>query len=195
MKIIGILALQGDFLEHAKVIESLGSTSRLIKSTDDLVGIDGLIIPGGESTVIGLLAEKYNLIKPIRNLVKSGLPIFGTCAGLILLADKVHSQKEGGQPNIGGLNIVVNRNFNGSQVNSFQTTISAKKVSSDSVNVMFIRPPAILRAGGGVQVLASYDFGKGNEPILVQQGSILGASFHTELSKEHSLHKYFLSLI
>jgi len=194
MKTIGILALQGDFVEHAASVEAIGRQVRFIKSAQDLSDIDGLILPGGESTVMGLLAEKYDLVKPIQRLIKSGLPTLATCAGLILLANKVHSQKEGGQATIGGLNIVVNRNFNGSQVNSFEAKVVARDISDKPLGVMFIRPPAIMRAGGGVETLASYDFGHGNEPVLIRQGNIVGASFHTELGRDHSLHKYFLSL-
>lgn len=192
MRTVGVLALQGDFLEHAQAIQSIGIKSKLIKSADDLNGVDGLIIPGGESTVMGLLAKKYNLIEPIQKLVKSGLPVLGTCAGLIMLAGKVHSQKQGGQTTIGGLNVVVNRNFNGSQVNSFEAKISAKALSGKPIGVMFIRPPAILRVGSGVEVLASYDFGKGDEPVLIRQGNIVASSFHTELDNNSALHQYFI---
>lgn len=194
MKTIGILALQGDFAEHARSIESAGAKAKFIKHAKDLDGIQGLIIPGGESTVIGMLAEKYKLIEPVRNLIKAGLPTLATCAGLILLADKIHSQKEGGQPSIGGLNIVVDRNFNGSQVNSFEANLAASKIFKSTVSVMFIRPPRILRTGAGVEVLATFDFGSGDEPVLIQQANILGASLHTELGIDQSLHNYFIRL-
>jgi len=193
-KKIAILALQGDYEEHTLAIEKSGAVPVLVRTPEQIESIDGLILPGGESTVIGMLAQEYKLLDPLRDVIQNNLPVLATCAGLILLAKKVHSQKQGGQILIGGLDIVVDRNFKGSQINSFETNITARQVSTTPIKAMFIRPPQILRAGGSVDTLATYDFGKGEEPVLVQQRNLIGASFHTELGASHSLHKYFLSL-
>lgn len=182
MKTFGILALQGDYYEHARAVEKFGFKSKEVKLPEDLEGIDKLIIPGGESTTISLLAEKYKLIGPLKKFVSSGKPVWGTCAGLILLAS--HLEK---------LPVDVKRNFLGSQKNSFETNINSTLISNKPFKVMFIRPPQILKTRRKVEILARYKFGDAASPVAVRYKNILATTFHSELDDDNPVTKYFLS--
>lgn len=182
MKIVGILALQGDYIEHAKAVEKFGFSPKEVKLAEDLEEVDKLILPGGESTAIGLLAEKYKLITPLKKFVASGKPVWGTCAGLILLAN--HLEK---------LPVEVRRNFLGSQKNSFETFINSTVISNKPFKVMFIRPPQVLKTKRKVEILARYKFGNTTSPVAVRYKNILATTFHSELDDDNPVSKYFLS--
>lgn len=181
MKTVGILALQGDYYEHAQAIQKFGFNSKEVKLPEDLDEVNRLIIPGGESTTIGLLAEKYKLVNPLKKFVKLGKPVWGTCAGLILLAN--HLEK---------LPIEIKRNFLGSQKNSFETYINTTVISDKPFKVMFIRPPQISKIGRKVEILARYKFGSTASPVAVRYKNILATTFHSELDEDNPVTKYFL---
>ncbi|MEX2014641.1 MAG: pyridoxal 5'-phosphate synthase glutaminase subunit PdxT [Candidatus Saccharimonadales bacterium] len=184
METVGILALQGDYFEHAKAVKKFDFKCKEIKLPEDLEEVDKLIIPGGESTTIGLLAVKYKLINPLKKFISSGKPVWGTCAGLILLAD--HLEK---------LPVEVRRNFLGSQKNSFETYLRSPAVSRKSLKVMFIRPPQIIKTKRKVEILAEYKFGSTVSPVAVKYKNILATTFHSELDEDNPLTKYFLTKI
>lgn len=182
----GVLALQGDFREHAAALAEAGATPVEVRTVDDLAGIDSLTIPGGESTTIGKLAHIAGLVDPIRERAVDGMPIFGTCAGMIVLAREV----SGGDPLFGLMDIAVERNAYGRQVDSFETEVSVRGIE-EPVHAVFIRAPMIERVGDGVEVLASYD----GHPVVLEQENLLVASFHPELVGETRLHAYFLEKV
>lgn len=177
---VGVLALQGDFREHAAVVERLGHEPVLVRAPGHLEGIDALIIPGGESTTIGKLAERSELMDPLRRLVAGGLPTLGTCAGLILLAA---ATTHGHQPLLGVLDVVVERNAYGSQVDSFEADLEVEGLEGP-IRAVFIRAPRIAKVGRGVETLGSHD----GHPVVVRQGSIVATSFHPELTADDRLH-------
>lgn len=182
MKVVGILALQGDYIEHAESVKKFGFEPKPVKLPEDLDKVDKLIIPGGESTTISLLAEKYKLINPLKKFISSGKPIWGTCAGLILLVN--HLEK---------LPVEVRRNFLGSQKNSFETYLNTTVIANKPFKVMFIRPPQILKTKRKVEILARYKFGKTVSPVAVRYKNILATTFHSELDNNNPITKYFLS--
>ena len=186
---IGVLSLQGDFREHLATLEALSVATVKVRKPSDLEGISGLIIPGGESTVIDKLSKIYNLREPIKKLMARGLPVFGTCAGLIMLADKLEDATET-QETFGGLDVVVQRNAFGSQVNSFETTLDFKGIA-EPVAAAFIRAPVGVEIGTNVETLASLPNG---EIVAVRQGNLLGISFHPEVCDETAVHAYFLEM-
>jgi pyridoxal 5'-phosphate synthase pdxT subunit len=190
LKTIGILALQGDTEKHARTIEKAGAGSLLVKSLHHLKKVDGLIIPGGESTTIGKLLVRFSLLAPLRASIKKGLPIFGTCAGTILLAKDIISSQ---QVKIGVMDISVMRNAYGPQIESFETdiTLSLTGNSSEQFRAIFIRAPVITRLGKKCQVLAEFE----NRPILVREKNILAATFHPELTDDLRIHRYFLEMV
>ncbi|HUC20484.1 MAG TPA: pyridoxal 5'-phosphate synthase glutaminase subunit PdxT [Candidatus Polarisedimenticolaceae bacterium] len=192
-RIVGILALQGDFAEHASAVERSGARAKLIKTAAELATIDALIIPGGESTTMGIVAKSTGLVKPLQQFVASGLPVWGTCAGLILLANQAEGQKKDGQTLLGGLDITASRNFFGRQIQSFSASLSAPKITPQPITVMFIRAPGITRVGPQVEVLANQSYDGHDIPVAVRQGNILATSFHTELDINPKFHNYFLS--
>jgi 5'-phosphate synthase pdxT subunit len=180
----GVLALQGDFREHARMFAECGATPILVRTPADLAGVDCLAIPGGESTTIGKLATKHGLVDPIRERVAGGMPVFGTCAGMIVLAKEV----EDGPPLLGVLDITVRRNAYGRQVDSFEADLDVRDVGS--VRAVFIRAPQVSRVGAGVDVLAEH----GGAPVVVRQGSIIASSFHPEIAGDPRLHRRLLEL-
>lgn len=189
---IGVLALQGDFLEHMQVIKRLGVTGVEVRLPHDLEDLDGLIIPGGESTTIGKLAEQYGLIEPIRHLAESK-PIWGTCAGAIFLSKDIHRS----QPLLRLMDIVVERNAFGRQVDSFETDLDLPALGQAGngqprpFHAVFIRAPLIERVGEGVEVLAKLPDGR---IVAARQNNLLATSFHPELTPDDRLHRYFLNL-
>lgn len=190
---IGVLALQGAFLEHIQMLRSLGAHTVEVRKPQQLDGLDGIVIPGGESTSMALIAERWGLVEPLRAWVQAGRPTWGTCAGMILLAERVARQKQGGQTQIGGLDVTVSRNHFGRQVNSFETNLRVPAIAEQPLPAIFIRAPAILQVGPGVKVLAHVETHDGQEVIVaVQQGSILATAFHPELTNDLRWHGYFL---
>ena len=198
---IGVLALQGAFIEHARILKQLGATVVEVRKPEQLTHLNGLIIPGGESTSIGLIAERWGLIEPLRDWVQAGKPIWGTCAGMILLAERVEGQKAGGQPLLGGLDITVNRNYFGRQVNSFEVQLDAPQISAlgygaEPCSAIFIRAPIITAIGQSVEPLASLSAADNDKLIVAaRQGSILATAFHPELTADIRWHQLFLDMV
>ncbi|MEI7419312.1 MAG: pyridoxal 5'-phosphate synthase glutaminase subunit PdxT [Actinomycetes bacterium] len=186
---IGVLSLQGDFREHLATLEALSVATVRVRKPSDLEGISGLIIPGGESTVIDKLSKIYNLREPIQKLITKGLPVFGTCAGLIMLANKLEDATAT-QETFGGLDVVVQRNAFGSQANSFEIELHFEGIS-EPVAAAFIRAPIVLKVGPNVQTLASLPNG---EIVAVRQGNLLGISFHPEVCDETAVHVFFVEM-
>ena len=186
---IGILALQGAFAEHAKVLEKLGVVSAEIRNLDDFQkhqsDLAGLILPGGESTTIGKLLRDQQMLIPIREAILSGLPVFGTCAGLILLTKEITSQEES---HLATMDIVVERNAYGRQLGSFYTEAECKGVGK--IPMTFIRGPIISSVGEGVEILATVD----NQIVAAQEKNMLVTSFHPELTDDARLHQYFINM-
>ncbi len=192
---IGVLALQGGFREHLNRLRTLGVRAEPVRTAAQLKNVDGLILPGGESTTIGLIAERWQLVVPLRDWVQAGKPIWGTCAGMILLADRAVGQKEDGQPLIGGLDVLVNRNYFGSQKDSFETWLQVKGWA-EAAHAIFIRAPAILELGTGVTSLAVLPAEQGPEvAVAVQQAQVLGTAFHPELTADLRWHELFLKIV
>ncbi len=189
--VIGVLALQGDFREHLAVLARLGAVPRPVRRASELAAVDGLVIPGGESTVIDKLARTFGLAEPLRDAISAGLPVYGTCAGLILLADRIIEGIEG-QQTFGGLDVTVRRNAFGSQTESFETDLDIPELGTPAVHAVFIRAPVIEQAGPDVAVLASLDDGR---IVAARQGNLLGTSFHPEMNGEHRFHELFLRMV
>jgi pyridoxal 5'-phosphate synthase pdxT subunit len=183
---IGVLGLQGAVREHVRSLSRLDVVAVQVKNTDDLRGISGLILPGGESTAISLLASGQ-LITRLRELAEEGLPFFGTCAGMILLARDVEDQSEA---YIGAIDITVARNASGRQAHSFETVLNVDGIGDD-IPAVFIRAPYITRMGTGVSALARHE----GRVVMAQQDNILVSSFHPELTEDLRIHRYFLESI
>lgn len=189
---VGVLALQGDFREHLSMVASLGVAGTEVRTPEELATVDALIVPGGESTTIGRLAEMYGLIGPIRDAAESGMPMFGTCAGMIFLAaTTLHHD----QPQVGVLDATVHRNAFGRQVDSFEADLDVTGLD-DPMHAVFIRAPWIDKVGSDVEVLATVagPDGRGH-PVLVRQGRILASSFHPELTDDTRLHRLLVDMI
>jgi len=179
----GVLALQGDFREHARVFADAGATPVEVRLPADLDAVDCLAIPGGESTTIGKLARAYGLVEPIQERARAGMPILGTCAGMIVLAREV----EGGEALFGLMDISVRRNAYGRQMESFETDLDVRGIDH-RVRGVFIRAPWIERIGDGVEVLAEFE----DRPVVLEQANLLVTSFHPELVGETGIHRYLL---
>jgi 5'-phosphate synthase pdxT subunit len=185
---IGVLALQGDVAEHQRILTEAGAEPVPVKRAEQLDAIDGLVIPGGESTTIGKLLRRFDLLEPLRSRVRQGFPVFGTCAGMILLADQI-SDAAADQPSIGGMDISVRRNAFGRQVDSFEADIDVPALGQEPLHAVFIRAPVIERAGEGVEILAALPDGR---CVAARQGSLLAAAFHPELTDDQRMHRYFV---
>jgi pyridoxal 5'-phosphate synthase pdxT subunit len=185
---IGVLALQGDVREHVAAVEECGAQAVKVRTVDELNAVDGLIIPGGESSTVGMLLERYGVMEPLRERIESGMPVFGTCTGLILMAREIEGS---GQPRIGCMDVAVQRNAYGRQVDSFETTVKAPEVGEEPLRAVFIRAPKISRTGPGVEVLAETEAG----PVLVRQNHLLAASFHPELTGDRRVHQLFINMV
>lgn len=184
---VGVLALQGDVREHVGALSRAGASSVPVKRPADLDAVDALVIPGGESTTIGKLATRFALIEPLRDALDEGLPVFGTCAGMIFLAASVI---DGDQPLLGRLDVVVRRNAFGRQNESFETDLDVTGLD-EPFHAVFIRAPWVEKVGADVEVLAEV----GGHPVMVRQGAILAASFHPELTEDGRLHRLLLEMI
>ncbi|GGA50086.1 pyridoxal 5'-phosphate synthase glutaminase subunit PdxT [Psychrobacillus lasiicapitis] len=184
---IGVLALQGAVSEHIRSIEVCGGEAIIVKSRDDLTLVDGLILPGGESTTIRKLMDRYDMLTPLKEFASAGKPMFGTCAGLILLAQKIVGYDFA---HIGVLNATVERNSFGRQVDSFETNLEVKDIATDFPAV-FIRAPHIVEVESDVEILATHE----NKIVMVRQGHLLGCSFHPELTVDHRITAYFTEMV
>ncbi|WP_339220830.1 pyridoxal 5'-phosphate synthase glutaminase subunit PdxT [Paenibacillus sp. FSL W7-1332] len=184
---VGVLALQGAVAEHIRSITLAGAEGVPIKKVEQLDGIDGLIIPGGESTTIGKLMRKYDFMDAIRQFSAQGKPIFGTCAGLIVLAERIQGDEEA---HLKLMDITVARNAFGRQRESFETDLPVKGIE-ETVRAVFIRAPLILEVGAGVEVLSTYK----DEIVTARQGHLLAASYHPELTDDYRLHQYFVEMV
>jgi 5'-phosphate synthase pdxT subunit len=182
---VGVLALQGDFEAHARLLEGAGATPIEVRTADELASVDALVIPGGESTTIGKLATEYELVEPLRDRARTGMPILGTCAGMIVCAKRI---TEGDQPLLGLVEVTVRRNAYGRQVDSFETDLDVDGVGS--MHAVFIRAPWVEEVGPGVDVLATHR----NHPVVLRQSNVTLASFHPELSGDDRLHRLALGL-
>jgi pyridoxal 5'-phosphate synthase pdxT subunit len=185
---VGVLALQGDFREHIAVLTSLGATAVPVRREAELSEIDGLVIPGGESSVIDKLSRSFGLAEPLKAAIADGLPVYGTCAGLIMLSNTVLDAIPG-QQSFGGLDVAVRRNAFGSQLDSFETDIDIPVLGAPPVHAVFIRAPIVETVGESATVLASLDDGR---VVAVEQGNLLGTSFHPEITGDTRFHEYFL---
>jgi pyridoxal 5'-phosphate synthase pdxT subunit len=187
---VGVLALQGDVREHARVLGGLGAEVVLVRRPGELASVDGLVLPGGESSVIDKLSRAFGMREPIRDAIADGMPVYGTCAGMILLADRILGGIDG-QQTFGGLDVTVRRNAFGGQTESFETVLDAPALGPAPVSAAFIRAPLVVDVGEGVEVLASVPEGA----VAVAQGKLLATAFHPEVSGEHRFHRRFLELV
>jgi pyridoxal 5'-phosphate synthase pdxT subunit len=188
---VGVLALQGDFREHLAVLNDLGADAVPVKRPEELASVAGLVIPGGESSVMDKLSRMFGLAEPLRAAVASGLPVYGTCAGLIMLSNTILDSISG-QESIGGLDIVVRRNAFGSQLDSFETDLDIPVLGETPMHAVFIRAPVVESVASAVTVLAALGDGR---VVAVEQGSLLGTSFHPEMTGDTRFHEYFLDKV
>jgi len=188
--IIGVLALQGDVREHLVALAGLGVTARPIRRAAELSALDGIVIPGGESTTICRLLDVFELREPLEARLAEGLPAFGSCAGMIVLATEILDGRADQRP-LGAIDIVVRRNAFGRQVDSFETDLEIDGVTGGPLRAVFIRAPWVERAGPDVTVLARV----GEHPVAVRQGNVLATSFHPEVSGDDRMHALFVGLV
>lgn len=185
---IGVLALQGAFREHRQVLDALGCETWEVRKPEELLGVQGLVIPGGESTTMGKLMTDFDLLEPLRRLGRQGVPIYGTCAGLVVLAAHIIGSD---QPRLGLMDIWVRRNAFGRQVESFEADLAIPALGEDPFPAVFIRAPWVEKVGPNVEVLASIR----GQAVLVRQDHLLASSFHPELTADPRLHQYFLEMV
>ena len=188
---VGVLALQGDFREHIGVLRSLGADAVPVKRPEELDRVGGLVIPGGESSVMDKLSRLFGLAEPLKDAVASGMPVYGTCAGLIMLADTLLGAING-QQTLGGFDLVVRRNAFGSQLDSFETDLDVPVLGEPQMHAMFIRAPVVESLGPKATALASLADGR---VVAVEQGNLLGTSFHPEMTGDTRFHQYFLDRV
>ncbi|HEX5567822.1 MAG TPA: pyridoxal 5'-phosphate synthase glutaminase subunit PdxT [Streptomyces sp.] len=195
---VGVLALQGDVREHLAALDAAGATARPVRRPAELDEVDGLVIPGGESTTISRLAAAFGLLEPLRERVRSGMPAYGTCAGMIMLADRILNPASGpggssgpGQETVGGIDMTVRRNAFGRQNESFEAAVDVMGVEGGPVEGVFIRAPWVESTGAGVEKLAVL----GGHAVAVRQGTVLATSFHPELTGDHRVHRLFTDMV
>ena len=195
--VIGVLALQGDVLEHLRMLAAAGARPRQVKRLADLDGLDGLLIPGGESTTIGKLADMYGMLEPLRERIRGGLPAFGTCAGAILLGRETmrHDGRPSEQPLIGAMDITTRRTAFGRQVASFEADLAVQEVDGDPMHAVFIRAPWVEAHGPGVEVLAVAPTPLGDKVVVAREGHLLVSAFHPELTDDGRLHELFVAMV
>ncbi len=196
--VIGVFALQGDVREHVQVLESLGATAVLVRRPAELDELDGLVLPGGESTTMVKLAAAFDLLEPLSQRIAGGLPAYGSCAGMILLADRL-ADGIAGQATVGGLDVVVRRNAFGRQVDSFEADVDFRGVEGPAVHAVFIRAPWVESTGPGVEVLARVVGGPADGRVVAVRGGsggqLLATSFHPELTGDPRVHELFLTMV
>ncbi|HCP72559.1 MAG TPA: pyridoxal 5'-phosphate synthase glutaminase subunit PdxT, partial [Actinobacteria bacterium] len=192
---IGVLALQGDVREHIQSLSDCGVDALAVKTKQEIESISALVIPGGESTTISKLARSFDLFDVIKDRIRNGMPTYGSCAGMILLANKVEDAIDG-QESFGGINMVVRRNAFGRQVDSFETDLKFKGITEPKVRAVFIRAPWVESVGSEVEVLAEITDSFGvNHPVAVRQANLLATSFHPELTGDNRVHRFFVENI
>ena len=193
---IGVFALQGDVREQARAVEAAGCVAAPVRRPEELAKVDGLVLPGGESTTMIKLARVFELLEPLRAAVQDGLPVYGSCAGLILLADRVDSAGSPLEETIGGLDITVRRNAFGRQVDSFEEDVAIDGIDGGPVRAVFIRAPWVQELGSLATALGRVSTGPGAGRIVaVRQGSLLATSFHPELTGDGRIHEYFCDMV
>ena len=193
--VIGVLALQGDVREHLAALRAAGADARPVRRPEELAELDGLVVPGGESTTMGKLAARFGMLEPLRAAVRAGLPAYGSCAGMIMLADAV-LDAPADQETIGGLDMTVRRNAFGRQVDSFESAVRLAGVDGPPVHAVFIRAPWVEEVGPGVEVLGRVEGGPADGKIVaVRQGRLVATSFHPELTGDHRVHALFVDLV
>jgi pyridoxal 5'-phosphate synthase pdxT subunit len=193
--LIGVLALQGDVREHLAVLRAQGAQAVTVRRPEELEALDGLVLPGGESTTMVKLADRFGLLEPLRKAIGGGLPAYGSCAGMILLADRI-LDAPAGQQTIGGLDVTVRRNAFGRQVDSFESDIALDGVDGGLLHAVFIRAPWVEEAGDGVQVLGRVVGGPADGKIVaVRQGNLVATSFHPELTGDRRVHALFVEIV
>ena len=185
---IGVLGLQGDVREHVRALELAGATPVVVRRADEVAEVDGLILPGGESTTIGKLLDRFGLLAPIAERAGGGMPLYGTCAGMILMASEIVGP-QGAPWRLGVMDVSVRRNGYGRQTESFETDLDVGSLEEPFRGV-FIRAPVVERVGQGVEVLATWD----GRPVLVRQGRMLASSFHPEMTGDARIHALFVSM-
>lgn len=188
---VGVLALQGDVREHVTLLERLGADVVRVRRREEFALVSGLVIPGGESSVMDKLSRLFGLAEPIRAAIRDGMPMFGTCAGMIMLADRLVDAIDG-QQTFGGLDVLVRRNAFGRQAESFEVALDIPALGVEPVHTTFIRGPVVEEVGADATELASLDDGR---VVAVEQGSVLGISFHPELTGEMRFHQHFLDRV
>ncbi len=188
--VIGVLALQGDVREHLVALAAADAVAREVRRPEELAEVDGLVIPGGESTTMSKLAVLFGMLEPLRERVRSGMPVYGTCAGLIMVADKILDPRSG-QETIGGIDMIVRRNAFGRQNESFEAAVELTGIGGGPVDGVFIRAPWVESVGAEVEVLAEY----GGHIVAVRQGNVLATSFHPELTGDHRVHGLFVDMV
>ncbi|MEU9502795.1 pyridoxal 5'-phosphate synthase glutaminase subunit PdxT [Streptomyces sp. NPDC048196] len=187
---IGVLALQGDVREHLTALAEADALARPVRRPEELDEVDGLVIPGGESTTMSKLAVVFGMLEPLRAFVRAGKPVYGTCAGMIMVADKLLDARED-QETFGGVDMIVRRNAFGRQNESFEAAIDVPGIPGGPVEGVFIRAPWVESVGGDVEVLATYD----GHTVAVRQGNVLATSFHPELTGDHRVHALFVDMV
>uniref|UniRef100_A0AAU2VZG4 Pyridoxal 5'-phosphate synthase subunit PdxT n=1 Tax=Streptomyces sp. NBC_00008 TaxID=2903610 RepID=A0AAU2VZG4_9ACTN len=188
--VIGVLALQGDVREHLIALASADALARPVRRPEELAEVDGLVIPGGESTTMSKLAALFGMLEPLRERVRAGMPVYGTCAGMILLADKILDPRSG-QETLGGIDMIVRRNAFGRQNESFEAAVDVAGIEGGPVEGVFIRAPWVESVGARARVVAEH----GGHIVGVRQGNALATSFHPELTGDHRLHAYFVDMV
>ncbi len=187
--VVGVLALQGDVLEHLRALRRCGARAVRVRCTADLDGIDGIVVPGGESTTIGKLLDRLGMLEPLRERIEAGLPTFGTCAGMILLSREL--VQDFPQPLLGVLDVRTRRNAFGTQIDSFERALDVAGIDGGPVRTAFIRAPWVEEVHDGVEVLAEVE----GHPVIVRQGHVLAAAFHPEVTGDDRLHQQFVDLV
>ena len=193
--LVGVLALQGDVAEHERALAACGVRTSRVRTVEDLAAVDGLVLPGGESTTMSALAMTFGLMEPLRQRITAGMPAYGSCAGMILLADRVLDGRDD-RPSIGGLDVTVRRNAFGRQVDSFETDIAIDGLGEPDFRAVFIRAPWVESVGPDVRVLARVDRSEAAGTIVaVRQGNLLATSFHPELTGDIRVHEMFVEMV
>ncbi|RSS80350.1 pyridoxal 5'-phosphate synthase glutaminase subunit PdxT [Streptomyces sp. WAC06614] len=188
--VIGVLALQGDVREHLIALAAADAVARPVRRPEELAEVDALVIPGGESTTMSKLAVLFGMLEPLRARVRAGMPVYGTCAGMIMLADKILDGRED-QETLGGIDMIVRRNAFGRQNESFEAKIDFSGIEGGPVEGVFIRAPWVESVGASAEVLATYD----GHTVAVRQGNVLATSFHPELTGDDRVHAYFVEMV
>lgn len=191
---VGVLAVQGDVREHVDALTRCGAVATPVRRPREVEGLAGLVIPGGESTVIDKLTRVFGLREPLRHAITDGLPVYGSCAGMIMLADRIIDGHRD-QQTLGGIDITVRRNAFGRQVDSYETDLDVRGIEGGPVRAVFIRAPWVEQAGPDVAVLASVESEGGAHPVVVRQGSLLATAFHPEVTGDLRVHELFMDVV